>query len=560
MKHLFLPLFCLFCCSVFSQNIVVNGIEYKINTKAKTASVVSCQIPGIHSWEIDSMSLNVVTIPKYVTFAKVPYKVTSIADTAFAQCPGLVSINFPSTLLYIGNYAFQGCSHINEIVIPSSVKALGDGCFSACENLSSVSLPVGLKSIPANAFSYCTFLDSVFIPASVTDIGDFAFASCVSLVYVAFPPKLNYIGASAFVECGFDYLEIPPTVTKIASCAFLNCIELDSIIMPSALTSLGDSVFFGCMGLQKVYARGCLNYASSPDGQMFYAKNTGSHKTLLFYNNNGELCILPDSFNIAAGVFRNNTSLRKVKLPGSLKSIGDYAFEGCTSLIDVYIPAKVRYIGKGAFIGCNSLRSFNVFHGDTYFTSDDGKSLFQRKDDGIAMIAFVDSLPTVFIPSFVTELGYGLFYCHYEITNIFIPRSVKKIGALAFYRCSRLNGISLPEGITVIPDQVFDGCESIGQIVLPTTVTSLGSRVFCNCSHLGLLVLPEGLREAGFSLLAGYLSDHLQVVSLSPTPASLRSNSFIGTRNVDLHVPKGSADKYRESVSWGKFRNIIDDL
>ena len=51
----------------------------------------------------------------------------------------------------------------------------------------------------------------------------------------------------------------------------------------------------------------------------------------------------------------SNYNFITVKLPSTLKRIGDFAFTGCTSLESVSIPDSVEYIGYGAFALCTSL-------------------------------------------------------------------------------------------------------------------------------------------------------------------------------------------------------------
>ena len=47
-------------------------------------------------------------------------------------------------------------------------------------------------------------------------------------------------------------------------------------------------------------------------------------------------------------------------IPGSVTTIGDYAFQGCSSLASVTIPDSVTEIGESAFEGCSSLASVTI--------------------------------------------------------------------------------------------------------------------------------------------------------------------------------------------------------
>lgn len=63
---------------------------------------------------------------------------------------------------------------------------------------------------------------------------------------------------------------------------------------------------------------------------------------------------------IKANAFKGNKKLKKVKIPASVKIIGDNAFMNCTSLTSVVIPAKVTKIGKKAFYNCKKLKSITI--------------------------------------------------------------------------------------------------------------------------------------------------------------------------------------------------------
>ena len=54
--------------------------------------------------------------------------------------------------------------------------------------------------------------------------------------------------------------------------------------------------------------------------------------------------------------FQNNRELTSVKLPGTVTTIGDYAFSGCDKLTGIQM-AGVIALGNGAFNGCISFET-----------------------------------------------------------------------------------------------------------------------------------------------------------------------------------------------------------
>ncbi|MDR1114545.1 MAG: leucine-rich repeat domain-containing protein, partial [Tannerella sp.] len=65
----------------------------------------------------------------------IPGSVTSIGDSAFYDCSGLVSVEIPNTVTKIGTSAFRGCSGLTSREIPGSVTGIGDFVFAYCSGL-----------------------------------------------------------------------------------------------------------------------------------------------------------------------------------------------------------------------------------------------------------------------------------------------------------------------------------------------------------------------------------------------------------------------------------------
>ena len=71
---------------------------------------------------------------------------------------------------------------------------------------------------------------------------------------------------------------------------------------------------------------------------------------LVKYSGSDETVTIPETvFEIGAGAFENNTSLRSVKLHDKVYAIGDRAFYGCTSLSTVSGGNNVGRVGDLAF-------------------------------------------------------------------------------------------------------------------------------------------------------------------------------------------------------------------
>ena len=95
---------------------------------------------------------------------------------------------------YIGAFAFQGCSLISQVNV-SAATAIYDGAFQLCTSLQRVTLGSSLEFIGDYAFSGCSRLGlnyasndetlcTLTLPESVTYLGKYAFSNCLELKYV----------------------------------------------------------------------------------------------------------------------------------------------------------------------------------------------------------------------------------------------------------------------------------------------------------------------------------------------------------------------------------------
>jgi hypothetical protein len=319
--------------------------------------------------------------------------VTMIADNAFEDA-NLTSIEIPDSVTSIGNSAFKSCSNLTSVVIPDGVTSIGSNTFEGCSNLTEMTLPfvgaskdgtsnthfgyifgastnadnssyvpISLKrvaitsatSIGERAFSGCRSLTSVVIPDGVTSIGMYAFRYCRSLTGIEIPDSVTSIGEGAFSSCdNLTSVVIGDSVTSIGMSAFSFCDNLTSVVIPDSVTSIGDYAFYYCSSLTNITVHENNASYKDIDGNLY----TKDGATLIQYavGKTDTSFIIPGSVtSIGSYAFSNCSSLTSVVIPDSVTSIGDCAFRDCNSLTSVVIPDSVTSIGSDAFRYCSKL-------------------------------------------------------------------------------------------------------------------------------------------------------------------------------------------------------------
>ncbi len=117
----------------------------------------------------------------------------AIAEYAFRNCDGLVTVNFPSYVTEIGESAFAECIKLTTVTFAegSKLSYLGDAAFVDCKQLTSVAIPGSVETIGIGAFIDCDKLATVAIGEGVKHIGKLAFQGCDALQSLTLPTTLE---------------------------------------------------------------------------------------------------------------------------------------------------------------------------------------------------------------------------------------------------------------------------------------------------------------------------------------------------------------------------------
>lgn len=129
--------------------------------------------------------------------ARVHEGVFFLEERLFANMKYMSSVQLPSSLIFIGKSAFEGCTLLKEIVLPDTLDTIADFAFFET-GLETVVIPDSVKYIKTHAFTNCVSLTDVQLPNNLQHIGDYAFAGCDALRVVNIPESVVEMGNRAF--------------------------------------------------------------------------------------------------------------------------------------------------------------------------------------------------------------------------------------------------------------------------------------------------------------------------------------------------------------------------
>lgn len=121
----------------------------------------------------------------------------ALSNDDFQSCSNLTFFRFPSDVTSVGQRTFYGC-HKLEIkkLSLSTLTSLNAACFNDCRKIKKITDLGSITSIPGNyVFQNCKGLTDVILPDTITSIGTGAFDGCTSLssftVLATTPPSFG---------------------------------------------------------------------------------------------------------------------------------------------------------------------------------------------------------------------------------------------------------------------------------------------------------------------------------------------------------------------------------
>lgn len=296
--------------------------------------------------------------------------------------------------------------------------------------------------------------------------------------------------------------------------------------------------------------------SAAEDEEELSGANIQDGVLLGYYGTEGNITLPNTVTKINDDALKGNKKIVSVTIPGSVKDIGNNAFQGCPNLEEIIftnpdkasntliirvsafqdcpkltkceIPARAYQVVGNIFKGCTSLKEVKVNDNNPYYFTKDGvlfgPALVNYKpqyDDAYALQSYpagrqgaytipssvngkeIDQVWTsgfegavgltdITIPASIGRLGTAAFEST-GLTHVTIPGTVQQVDPAVFQNCTSLVSVKLPNGITEIDQYLFANCISLQHVDMPDSITKINIYAFHNCTSLTSLALPKGL-------------------------------------------------------------------
>lgn len=210
-----------------------------------------------------------------------------------------------------------------------------------------------------------------------------------------------------------------------------------------------------------------------------------------------------------------------VVIPEGIISISPHAFEYCDNLTSVVIPKTVTHIGMGAFSMCTSLK--DVVIPDSVTSIDYA---------AFANTEWFNSLPDGLI--YINNVLYTYKGTKKINSAIVINEGVVSITSHALSEpfgrlesvSSNLISLTIPDSVTYIGDHAFSKCMKLTTVKLPSNISCIGYGTFEDCSSLTTINIPNSIESIGNSAFKNCKS--LKSLDIPTSVISIGDGAFSG--------------------------------
>lgn len=226
------------------------------------------------------------------------------------------------------------------------------------------------------------------------------------------------------------------------------------------------------------------------------------------------------SVSVVEGRAFEKTAITQITLSDKVKTIGEYAFNGCETLTEIDLGGNVETIERLAFNECYLLESVkgtqNIRRVYDFAFYDNGDMTF---DSNVPLLCYAGEYAFAYCSSVeideidnMEHIGDGAFLMCYNIQSVHITSNIKSVPYSAF-KGARIRELTVDYGVERIEDYAFMST-MITTLSLPNSIKYIGDYAFYT-SRLTSVSGAEYAEKIG--TLAFYPSRKLVMYVLYPS-------------------------------------------
>lgn len=464
-----------------------------------------------------------VHFPEKVAYLNYVYKVTALADNAFANNTSLTIYDIPVCITAIGANAFSGCTNLQRVSAMTETPAtLGANAFSGLPTGFDIIVPENYEEAYKAAWSaYASHINVSHAPyAADVPIGDFTYylrgddeltaqitgingapteiTIPATVVYEGYTYTINGIEPKAFEDA--------TSVEKLTLAIDLQQEDLNEGISASVGFSYDKATLDEKLAdhtiTQEEYDQSIESFYTTGQGtSVFDAANT----TLK------EVVIADGVTHIPAGFFGGMAGIERVVIPASVTSIDEDAFLNCTGIQSVtsYRTEPINLAGtyrvfprknkvRLLFISYAARSAYKDAKWDTYFYFDEQEAAAETDQVNVSSLESENTgdaaiQATLEAMQQAAQTAEADLSVNVVTTNLTILRTLYKDGYL--------NTICLPFDLTTLDGTPLEGGEifefdhanvnmsgsaaSLDMVVTPTDHMEAGKPYFIRWANTG---------------------------------------------------------------------------
>lgn len=280
--------------------------------------------------------------------------------------------------------------------------------------------------------------------------------------------------------------------------------------------------------------------------------------------------VIPEKLGGRDVVFLNNYlfaaqgKITSVKLPDTVKGIGQGAFLNCSALKSIAIPEGVTVIEHETFSQCHKLTSVKLPEGlETIGSEAFRRCVLLEKITIPSTVKYIESeafcdtaLKSISLPEKIESVEWGAFdntpfytrESNWENNMLYLGHillSTKNLSGkvtvregttviLASLGGSEVTEVVIPEGVEVIHNGMFSSSPKLEKVVLPSTVKKIGTEAFAYCTSLTTLTIPDGVAEISYGMFRDCWN--LKEISIPEGVTAVDANAFDNTSYLEQQL------------------------